>query len=112
MTDDGQYVLSFGPVELAPMGHRAFDVVVPFETTNTDQFPDMPAWAAQRSAESSSTGSKIQPNADPDEAANAHAVGSISSDEYTVYFSMEQGIEAVWGALGQGTLASTPTPPT
>ena len=76
VTDDGKYILSFGPVELPPMGRRDFDVVVPFETTNTDQFPDMPSWAAQRSVEMSSTGSKIQPNAGPNEAANKYSVRS------------------------------------
>ena len=76
VTDDGKYILSFGPVELPPMGRRDFDVVVPFETTNTDQFPDMPSWAAQRSVEMSSTGSKIQPNAGPTEAANKYSVRS------------------------------------
>jgi len=96
VTDDGSFILSFGPVELPPMGRQELDVIVPFVTTNTDQFPDMPDWASLRSAESSSSGSSIQPNANPEDAANTHSKGSISSDEYTVYFSSERGIEAVW----------------
>ena len=52
---EGKFSLFFGPVLIPTLGRRHFNIIVPYTTVNTDEFPAMPVWASNRSVEQASS---------------------------------------------------------